>query len=450
MPLPLARLSSRPTSSLRIMARFPNLKPLALCLALTGLSSAAPTFLDLPTTMRLAGARNDDIALARSKHAEAIADSRTAWQRFWPSLSLAAASRGHQGRVQDIGGAVFDASKQQYTLGGALLVDWSPGEIYYSALAANQHALAAGELAEATRKDILLKAIDHYYTLLAAEASLAVASDDLQLSDNYAAQLNAATTTGTAYRADFLRASLASTRLRLALGKASESRDLAAANLAETLRLPPLSELRPAKSDLVPVTLSSPSSIQSLLNLAAASRPELRAAAANLSAASIDADRARLAPLIPSVNAGYSLGALGGGRDGQWASPRDSHDLFLGLTWKIGPGGIFDTQRKKTTALQQQRATLTERSLQASIANEVVSAATKAASAADQIRLCDKAVADATEILTLASQRKASEIGAVADVLLAREDVSRARQARIQSVTDFNKAQHELRRATGQ
>jgi outer membrane protein TolC len=399
--------------------------------------------------MRLAGARNDDIAIARTRHAEAIAQSRSAWQRFWPSLSLAAASRGHNGRVQDIGGALFDANKQQYTLGGALLVDWSPGEIYFAALAANQRALAAAELAEASRRSIILQSINRYYDLLAAEASLAVAADDLTLTENYAAQLNAAVSSGTAFRSDFLRATIAATRLKLALRKSEETRDLAAAALAESLRLPADSQLRPAKSDLVPVPLSPPASIPSLLAQASSNRPELRAAAADLSAARINSDRARIAPLLPSVNAGYGLAGLGGGIDNQWKSPRDSHDFFLGLSWKIGPGGLFDSERKKIAAAEQDRANLQSRSLHAAISKEVVSAATRAASAADQIRLNDQAVTDASEMVSLASQRLTSELGAVLEVLLAQEEATRARIARITAVTDYNKAQHELHLATG-
>jgi hypothetical protein len=38
--------------------------------------------------MKLAGANNDEIELAKVKHAETLAESKLAWQRFWPSISL--------------------------------------------------------------------------------------------------------------------------------------------------------------------------------------------------------------------------------------------------------------------------------------------------------------------------------------------------------------------------
>lgn len=429
-------------------------KTFAACLAgsaiLGAICQAAPSYMDLPTAMRLAGANNDEIALAKSRHAEAIAMSRQAWQRFWPSLGLTTAYRGHEGRVQDIAGALFDTSKQQYTLGGAVIIDWAPGEIYYSALAARQRALAAGELAETARRAILQQGIDRYYDLLTAEAGLAVAGDDLRLTEDYANQLESAVGAGTVYRADFLRARTTASRLKLTLRKAEETRDLAAAALAETLRLAADTELRPAKSDLVPVALTkAPLAIPALLDQASLNRPELRAAAAGVTAAGLESDSARLAPLFPTVTAGYNLGGMGGGFGGEWNSPRDTHDFFFGLTWKIGPGGLFDQQRKKAALARQESAGLQKNTLEAAVSREVVAAATKVKSAADQIRLNDQAVADATEMVTLAKQRQTSEIGVVLEVLLAQEEVTRARLSRIQAVTTYNKAQHELLRATG-
>ena len=148
-----------------------------LLLASSLLCAAEPAYVDLRTVMRLAGANNDEIQLARTKHDEAIAESKQAWQRFWPSLSLGAGYRGHEGRLQDIAGNVFNANKQQYTVGTTVMIDWSPGDIYYSALAAKQRALAAEHLAEKARIDIVTQSVERYYDLLAAEAMLTIIED---------------------------------------------------------------------------------------------------------------------------------------------------------------------------------------------------------------------------------------------------------------------------------
>ena len=418
-----------------------------LLLALNAYS--ASVHVDLQTVMKLAGANNDEIQLARVKHTESIAESKQAWQRFWPSLSLGAGYRGHDGRIQDVAGAVFDARKQQYTVGTAILIDWSPGDLYYSALAAQQKALAAEQLAEKSRRDILQEAVNRYFQLLAAEAALAIIEDDLQITQDYEKQLSGAVTSGTAFRADLLRVKTQVSRAKLTIRQTQEKRDLAAAALSETLRLPPQTELRPAKSDLVPVRLNGQVGVATLISQAAQNRPEMKAAGAANSAAVLETDRARVAPMIPNVQAGYTLGGLGGGFGNQTGNFGRQQDFFLGLGWKIGPGGLFDQQRQKIANAREESSLLQTGQIKAAIGREVVEAAAKSQSAHDQISINDEAVTAAEEMVKLAKERQASQLGVVLEYLLAREELTRARQSRVLAVTEFNKAQHELKRAVG-
>lgn len=423
------------------------------CLAFFALvltASADPVHVDLSTVMRLAGANNDEIELARVRHTESIAESKQAWQKFWPGLSLGAGYKRHDGRIQDVAGAVFDASKQQYTLGPSVMIDWSPGDIYYSALAAKQKALAAEQLAEKSRRDIVLQATGRYYDLLGAEAALAIIVDDLRLTQDYEKQIGGAVDAGTAFRADLLRVKTQVSREKLAIRQHQEKRELAAAALAETLRLPADTELRPAKADLVPVRLlDRKTGVATLISQASQHRPEMKAVAAANQAAGLESDRARVAPLIPTVQAGYTAGGLGGGYGGRTGNSGTTQDFYIGLGWKIGPGGLFDRQRKVIANSREQATQLQAGQVKAAIGREVVEAAAKSQSAHDQIGINDEAVSAADEMVQLAKQRQASQLGVVLEYLLAREELTRARQSRVQSVTDFNKAQHELKRAVG-
>jgi outer membrane protein TolC len=420
-----------------------------LFLLLTATASAAPMHVDLPTVMKLAGANNDEIELARVKHAESIAESKLAWQRFWPTLSLGVGYRGHEGRIQDVAGAIFDARKQQYTVGTAVVIDWSPGDLYFSALAAKQKAIAAEQLAEKSRRDIVMEATARYFDLLVTEASVVIHEDDLRLTQDYEKQIGGAVTAGTAFRADLLRVKTQVSRARLTIRQHQEKRDLAAAALAETLRLPPETELRPAKADLVPVRLNGKKGVASMLTDAVQNRPELKAASAANSAATFERDRARIAPLIPSVQAGYNFGGLGGGFAGDMGNFGDSQDFYAGLGWKIGPGGLFDKQRQVIAGAREEATLLQAGQIKAAIGREVVEAAAKSQSAHDQIAINDEAVTAAEEMAKLAKERQASQLGVVLEYLLAREELTRARQSRVMAVTDFNKAQHELKRAIG-
>lgn len=400
--------------------------------------------------MMLAGANNEEIQIAKTKHTEVLAESKLAWQRFWPSLTLGAGYRRTDGNVQDIAGAVFDVSKQQYTVGPNLMIDWSPGDMYYAALAAKQRALAAEQLAEKARRDIVMQATGRYYDLLAAEASLAIIEDDLRLTQDYEKQIGGAVDAGTAFRADLLRVKTQVSREKLAIRQHQEKRDLAAAALSETLRLPADSELRPAKADLVPVRLLDRKlGVATLLSQATQHRPEMKAAGAVNQAAVLEKDRARVAPMIPNVQAGYSFGGLGGGFNGDFGNFDDTQSMYIGLGWKIGPGGLFDKQRQVIAGAQEEATKLQAGQIKAAIGREVVEAAAKAQSAHDQIDINDEAVAAAQEMVKLAKERQASQLGVVLEYLLAREELTRARQSRVEAVAAFNKAQHELKRAVG-
>ncbi len=418
-------------------------------IVLAATARAEPSYLSISTVMRLAGANNDEIELARVQHEQAIAESKQAWQRFWPALTVGAAYRGHEGRVQDIGGAVFDARKQQYTVGGAVMVDWSPGDLYYQALVAKQRALAAEQLAEAARQDIVLEAVERYYDLLAAEADVAVIEDDLSVVADYAKQLQGAVTAGTAFKADLLRAQTQISRARLLVRQGQETRDLRAAALAETLRLAPETPLRPAKADLVPVTLVKPAASSALVEQALTGRTEVAAADAASVAAMTEEKRSRVAPLLPSLQAGYIGGGLGGGYAGDWGNFGDQQQFFAGLGWKIGPGGLFDRQRRRIAGAQLQSAELQGKQVRAAIGREVVEAQSRVRSAKDQIQLCDEAVGTAEEMARLAQERQASQIGVVLEYLLAREELTRAKRDRVNAVAGHNKAQHALLRALG-
>lgn len=411
---------------------------------------SAPVHVDLPTVMKLAGANNDEIQLARAKHTETLAESKLAWQRFWPSLTLGAGYRRIDGNVQDIAGAVFDVSKQQYTVGPNLMIDWSPGDMYYAALVAKQKALAAEQLAEKARRDIVTQATGRYYDLLATEAALAIIEDDLRLTQDYERQIGGAVEAGTAFRADLLRVKTQVSREKLAIRQHQEKRDLSAAALAEILRLSADTALRPAKADLVPVRLlDRKTGVATLISQAAQHRPEMKAAGAVSTAAAWERERARVAPLIPNVQAGYGFGGLGGGFNGDMGNFDETQNAYIGLGWKIGPGGLFDKQRKVIANAQEEAASLQSAQVKAAIGREVVEAAAKAQSAHDQIGINDEAVNAAQEMVKLAKERQASQLGVVLEYLLAREELTRARQSRVKAVTDFNKAQHALKRAVG-
>ena len=98
------------------------------------LGAEVAAYVDWPTVMRLAGAKNEEVAVARLQHHRAVLDVDQAWQRFWPTVMLGAQYRKHHGRLQDVVGEMLEVRKQQVALGPTVQIDWVPGDSYYAAL----------------------------------------------------------------------------------------------------------------------------------------------------------------------------------------------------------------------------------------------------------------------------------------------------------------------------
>src|SRR5713101_8542269 len=73
--------------------------------------------IDLPSALRLAGARNLDVQLAREKVAEAFAAQESAIERFFPWLAPGVAYRRHDNLIQNTEGLIEEVHKQSYAPG---------------------------------------------------------------------------------------------------------------------------------------------------------------------------------------------------------------------------------------------------------------------------------------------------------------------------------------------
>ena len=232
--------------------------------------------IDLPTALRLAGAQNLDVRIARERLVEAQANNDSALLQFFPWLSAGVTYRRHDGLIQDTAGSILDVNKQSYAPGGALVAQLDLGDAIYKTLAAKQLQHAAGHALEAQRQDSITAAAQGYFDLAFAEAAVGVAREELRISTNYEAQLQSAMEAGIAFKGDLLRVSVRADRNRLALRQAIEQQRVAASRLAQTLHLDPAVDLVGRDTDLVPITLvETHATLKALVERAISARPEL-------------------------------------------------------------------------------------------------------------------------------------------------------------------------------
>ncbi len=406
--------------------------------------------IDLPTALRLAGAQNLDVQIAQQKLAEARANHEVARAQFFPWVSPGVGYRRHENLLQESAGHIIDVNKQVYTVGAALTAQVDIGDALYKTLAAQQLVHAADYALESQRQQSVFAAAAGYFDLVKAQAAVGVARQAVRIAGDYAGQLQQAAEAGIVFKGDVFRAQGQRDRNQLALRQAEEQQRLAAARLAQILRLNSVVVLTPPDDDLAPLSLvETNTALDSLVAQALAERPELKQGDAQLEAARKTSDGARYGPLIPALGAQAFVGGLGGGVGGATGNFGETDDYVVGLSWRLGPGGLFDRGRIRATEARVEGTRLEREKLRDEIIRQVVEAQTRLQSLADQMATAKQALTAAEQAFKLTRERKEYGVGVVLENIQAEQELTRARNDYLNVVAGFNKAQYALRRAVG-
>lgn len=406
--------------------------------------------IDLPTTLRLAGAQNLDVHIARERIAEAKANHSAAIAQFFPWISPSFTYRQHDDRLQDVSGTMLDVHKYSYAPGATVAVQVDIGDALYKSLAAKQLVKAADHAFEGQRQDSVIAAAQGYYELTFAQAAVGVAKESLRINSDYEQQIGHAVDAGIAFKGDALRITVQKERSQLALRQAMEQQRVAAARLAQVLHLDPSVELVSIDTDLAPLALiDTNTALDSLVQQSLSQRPELKQNAALLGASRQANQGAIYGPLIPTVGAQGFFGGLGGGRNGVADTFGAQEDYAIGVSWRIGPGGLFDFTRARAAESRVKISEFALGKLHDEVMRQVVEAFTHWQSLNDQLAVTKRALQAAEEALRLAQQRKEFAVGIVLEYVQAEQDLTRARLDYLKAVADFDRAQYDLLKAIG-
>jgi outer membrane protein TolC len=426
---------------------------LATVAAPAGAQANAPSTysIDLPTALRLADAQNLDVQLARERLKEAMANRTGALEQFIPWLAPGVTWHRREGVAQaSPSGIVGNADYVGYSPGLGLNAQSALGDAIYNSLAAKQLVRASDEGLATQRQDAAYQAATGYFDLAKAKALVDVVRDALATSQDYQRQLHDAVTIGIAFRGDELRVQAQSEHYQVVLRQALAQQRIAAADLARILHLDATVELVPQAAELVPLRLfDSTTSVESLLDRAARSRPELRQTEAQIAASRVARDAAVYGPLIPSVGVQLFGGWLGGGPDSGRSRVAPMRDYALGVTWRIGPGGLLDRARIDASKAQLAARELGNAKLKDGIAAEVVAGLTRIRALSEQIALSATSLSTANEALRLTRERKQFGVGVVLEDIQAQQAVTQARSDYVTAIADFNKGQYALNKAVG-
>jgi outer membrane protein TolC len=417
----------------------------------TTVEGTGSTFpIDLVTALRLAGARNLDVQLARTAVQDAHASYYSAIERFLPTFVPAASYLHHTGRDQNVNGTLIDVTKHNETAGVTAVAEIPVGEALFQTLQTRQLLAAADAAQTAQEQDTQLAVAQQYLELVNAGALVEVVIQALAISQNYEQQLNEAVRIGTAFKGDALRVQTQTRRLQLDLTRAKEQRRLAATRLAQTLHLDPVVDLIPAEREPAPLALSDLNGTpDALVRTALQNRPEL-AQTGSLIAAAQQARRGALyGPLIPTIGGRAFAGEFGGGVADTDVNGGPRREFGVGLSWKVGPGGLFDFGRIKASNANLTVAEVKDEKMRDAIAREVVDGYTQVHSLFQQVRDARLNVSSAEETLRLTRGRKELGVGTVLEDIQAQQDLEKARSDLNTVVTQLNQQQYALSYSVG-
>ena len=407
--------------------------------------------IDLPTVLRLVGARNLDIQIARERLNEAQANRQSAVAQFFPWVAPGFSYHRRDGVAQSVpSGVISDAHFQSYSPGASLTAQMVLGDAIFNSLAAKQLVKASDQALESQRQDSILTAAQGYFDMVKAKTLVGVVNEAIQISQNYQEQLHAAVGSGIAFRGDELRVQSQTEHYRITLEQALEEERVAGVHLAQTLHLDSTVVLVPQEPGLAPVTLfSTNANMQNLVEQAVRARPELKQSQSFLAASRAAKNGAVYGPLIPSVGAQVFGGGLGGGPDGGSGNFGAEADYTVGLSWRIGPGGLFDSGRIDASKARLAAAQLADSKLKDVVSSQVVASFVRMKSTAAQIQLAERNLNTASETLRLTQQRKQYGVGVVLEDIQAQQALTQARSDFVTAMAEHNKAQYGLNKAIG-
>ena len=408
--------------------------------------------IDLPTALRLADAQNLDVQIARESVRQAEARHTSAVEQFLPWVSPGLGYHRRDGVAQaSPSGVIGNAAYGSYTPGGSLLAQVAPGDAYYNSLAARRLVTASQEGVEVQRQNAVLLAAQGYFELLKTKALADVLRSAISISRDYQNQLHNAVVTGIAFRGDELRVQSQTEHYELLLRDAVAQQRVAAVDLVRVLHLDPTVELVARDSDLVPVVVvDTAASADSLMAQAMRERPELRRAAAVITASEASRRGAMYGSLVPAIGVQEFAGVLGGGPDSGRSRIAGMSDYTLTVGWRLGPGGLFDAGRINAAKAQLSTAKLNEAKLHDSISADVLDALARVRAYGGEIGLAERTLASAQETLRLTEARRQFGVGAVLEDIQAQQALTQARSDYVNAIAQFNKAQYALAAAIGE
>ena len=433
--------------------------------------------IDLANALKLTGARNLDIAVARQQILAATADLTSARALWLPSLFYGPTWYRSDGQIQTVTGQVQTINRSAMFIGGTAALNNTiqgppPGtgipsvngatatlrisDAIFTPMAARR-VLAADRAGLTTAtNDALLQIAEVYFDLQGATGRLAIAREAAANAEALSAITNSYAKLGQGLEADHRRALTELKHRRRDAQLASGQVLVASANLIRLLVLDPTIVMVPIEPpECIIHLIPDDVPLDALINQGMQNRPELASAEALVQASVIRRKQAVLRPFIPSVFTTYAGGGLGGGANAFFGNFGPRGDAEIGFYWELQNMGFTDVAIMRRRAAELEISNLEKTRALTQVGADIVAAFETRLAAARQIEDARETLVEAIESLRLnfVNIRQGAQLPRATrpiEVLQPIQALAQGRLDYLDSVLSYNRAQFALKRAIGQ
>ena len=421
--------------------------------------------IDLATALKLARARNSDIALAREAVKQSGAQLKQKEYLLIPTLSFGASYHHTEGPLQETDGNILknvNRSSGYFGAGAGAVGAGSPAvpglsltvnlaDAYFEPLAARQNQAAVVAVGDTVHNTVLLEVAEAYLDLVRTQAHVAVTEEAVQNASELAQHTRDFAASGEGLQSDAQRAEVERLIRQGKLEAARGNLAITGAELARLLHLEAGVELQPVDANVAALSLIDPAKpLNELVAAALKSRPEIRQSQALINRAEQRLKQSKYGPLLPNIAMGASTGRFGGGTGGAFANMDDRTDLNALVFWRLNNFGLGEKERMKERRSILAQSKRSQEGLIDAIIAEVKQAYVEVASRQRQITIAEDAVKSAQSSFALNRSRIFERQGLPIEMLQAIQSLANARQYYVNTVTAFNQAQYRLHTSLGQ
>jgi outer membrane protein TolC len=427
--------------------------------------------INLATALRLSDARPLIVAMAQARTWVAEAELTQAKVLWIPTLNIGFDYIRHDGGGPDFNKGVLTAPSTNFFYGGVGLTGAPFGLIYttdaiYQPLAARQTLNSRQWDIQTAKNDALLQTADAYFMVHRYRGSYAGALYTLERGNAVLVRIAAQSRDLIPkYEVDRIRNMLADIQQQAATAR--QQWRVYSARLTKVLRLDPRAVVEPLEHDHVQITLIDPArSLDELMAIALANRPELAARKALVEAAEVRVRQEKARPFIPMVALNgfqtplemFQAGIFGLGPNtslNQWTGRAD---ISVQPVWQLQNLLIGNLAQIKAQRGNESLAIIDFFDAQDMVAEEVNEAQARLQAAAVRVVQADRALR--TGIITLngsiEGMEQTSRFGDVLvpiarpqEAVYALQLLKKAFDEYFTTVSDYNRAQFELFHALG-